>query len=168
MRTVLFLCTGNYYRSRYAEACFNHAATRRGLAWRAFSRGLAVHLAPAPGLSPHASRRLRVRRIPRRHTAANPAPATAADLRRAARIVVLKESEHRPLLARLHPGWEDRVEYWEIDDLDRAPPEATLAAIEARVAALLAELAARPRRRARTGPPGPASARSAGEIPGPR
>ena len=37
MRTVLFLCTGNYYRSRYAEHYFNaHAA---GTGWRADSRG---------------------------------------------------------------------------------------------------------------------------------
>ena len=30
MKTVLFLCTGNYYRSRFAEIFFNwHAATAR-------------------------------------------------------------------------------------------------------------------------------------------
>jgi len=38
-RTVLFLCTGNYYRSRHAEAVFNHHAERLGLGWRAVSRG---------------------------------------------------------------------------------------------------------------------------------
>ena len=41
---VLFVCTGNYYRSRFAEAVFNHLAAARGLPWRAVSRGLAVHL----------------------------------------------------------------------------------------------------------------------------
>ena len=157
MRQILFLCTGNFYRSRYAEACFNHAAAQRRLGWRAFSRGLAIHLAPPGGLSLHTARRLRARRIPRRHTAAAPAQVSEADLRRAARIVVLKESEHRPLLARLHPEWENRVRYWEIDDLDRAPPEVTLAAIEARVDALLTELASSPAvgsvRRTRRKPP---------------
>ena len=38
---VLFLCTGNYYRSRYAEEIFNHQAGRDGLGWRAFSRAVA-------------------------------------------------------------------------------------------------------------------------------
>src|SRR5262249_57225544 len=41
-KTVLFLCTGNYYRSRFAEALFNSVAGRMGLPWRASSRGLAL------------------------------------------------------------------------------------------------------------------------------
>jgi len=41
-RTVLFLCTGNYYRSRFAEIVFNERARRQGLDWRAESRGLAL------------------------------------------------------------------------------------------------------------------------------
>ena len=38
-KTVLFLCTGNYYRSRFAEALFDSVAVRMGLPWRASSRG---------------------------------------------------------------------------------------------------------------------------------
>jgi hypothetical protein len=38
---ILFLCTGNYYRSRYAEELFNHLAKVKGHSWRAFSRGAA-------------------------------------------------------------------------------------------------------------------------------
>ncbi len=41
-KTVLFLCTGNYYRSRFAEALFNSVAGKMGLPWRASSRGLAL------------------------------------------------------------------------------------------------------------------------------
>ncbi|MFX7063749.1 hypothetical protein ABTH87_19020, partial [Acinetobacter baumannii] len=46
MKKILFLCTGNYYRSRYAEEIFNHAARRKGLRWRAFSRGAAERGSP--------------------------------------------------------------------------------------------------------------------------
>ena len=41
-KTVLFLCTGNYYRSRFAEVLFNSVAGKMGLAWQASSRGLAL------------------------------------------------------------------------------------------------------------------------------
>jgi protein-tyrosine phosphatase len=42
VKTVLFLCTGNYYRSRFAEELFNHEAERASLPWIAQSRGLAL------------------------------------------------------------------------------------------------------------------------------
>ena len=41
-KTVLFLCTGNFYRSRFAEILFNSVAGKMGLAWQASSRGLAL------------------------------------------------------------------------------------------------------------------------------
>jgi protein-tyrosine-phosphatase len=140
MRQILFLCTGNYYRSRYAEALFNHEAARRGLGWRAFSRGLAIHLAPPDGLSPHTTRRLHEQGISLQHTGSAPRQASEADFRRAARVVALKETEHRPLMASLHPAWEDRTDYWEISDLDGATPDVALKAIEAHVNRLLDEL----------------------------
>ncbi len=37
---TLFVCTGNFYRSRHAEALFNWHAARMGHPARAFSRGL--------------------------------------------------------------------------------------------------------------------------------
>jgi low molecular weight protein-tyrosine phosphatase len=140
MREVLFLCTGNYYRSRYAEALFNHEAARRGLRWRAFSRGLATQLAPPKGLSPHATRRLVERGLSLQLTPPDPVQVGEEDFGRAARIVALKETEHRPLLTMLHPRWAKRVEFWEIGDLDCAPPAVALAGIEAHVEALLEEL----------------------------
>jgi protein-tyrosine phosphatase len=144
MREILFLCTGNYYRSRYAEALFNHEALRRRLAWRAFSRGLAIHLAPPGGLSPHATQRLQERGIPFERTGPDPVQVAEADFLRAARIIALKKTEHQPWMTRLHPAWRNRTEYWEISDLDAATPEVALAAIEAHVMALLAELEAGP------------------------
>lgn len=46
MKHLLFLCTGNYYRSRFAEAYFNHRAAVLKLPWRARSRGLAREITP--------------------------------------------------------------------------------------------------------------------------
>src|SRR5690349_3085772 len=42
MKRVLFICTGNYYRSRFAELLFEMLARKRGIAWEATSRGTSV------------------------------------------------------------------------------------------------------------------------------
>lgn len=140
MPEVLFICTGNYFRSRYAEAVFNHEAARRGLDWRAFSRGLAVHLAPPGGISPFTRERMKQRGIDARHAGAWPEQVNAADLERAARAIALKETEHRPLMAKLQPAWENKIEYWAVDDLDVGTAEDALGGIERKVAALLQSL----------------------------
>ncbi len=137
---VLFLCTGNYYRSRFAEAVFNHAATEAGSPWRAFSRGLAIHLAPPGPLSPHTIAALGQRGIPVSGTAAEPQAVTEADLQQATLTVALKEAEHRPYLARQFPAWQDRVEYWHFHDIDFAAPDEVLPAIEVRVRHLVDRL----------------------------
>lgn len=42
LKKILFLCTGNYYRSRFAEHFFNDLARQQQLKWFADSRGLAI------------------------------------------------------------------------------------------------------------------------------
>ena len=58
-RMVLFLCTGNYYRSRFAAIFFNHLAREQSLPWVATSRGLKIGWPGNRGaLSEHTERRL--------------------------------------------------------------------------------------------------------------
>ena len=140
MQELLFICTGNFYRSRFAEAVFNAEALRRAIPWRAFSRGLAVHLVSGD-LSPHAVEALRGRGIDLALTGATRVALTEGDLRRASKIVALKEAEHRPLMRRLFPSWEARVEYWGIDDIDGASPAEALPRLEAQVLACLEDIA---------------------------
>ena len=40
MESILFLCTGNYYRSRLAEEYFNHLAAAKQLSTKAYSRAI--------------------------------------------------------------------------------------------------------------------------------
>ncbi|HVJ67318.1 MAG TPA: hypothetical protein VM510_05000, partial [Caulifigura sp.] len=40
LKRVLFLCTGNYYRSRFSEELFNSLAKQHNLDWSADSAGL--------------------------------------------------------------------------------------------------------------------------------
>jgi protein-tyrosine phosphatase len=129
MRCVLFLCTGNYYRSRYAEALFNHRARAAGWPWRAFSRGLQTHLIQ-DAISPHTRRALLHAGIPLAQTAPSPRALTPDDFAHASIIIALKESEHRPILRARFPNQEPRIEYWRVHDLDVGRAADTLAAIE--------------------------------------
>jgi protein-tyrosine phosphatase len=142
MREVLFICSGNYYRSRFAEALFNHTAERRGLAWRAFSRGLATHLVDGAGdISTHTRFALLVRNIPLRYTGARPTTLAAVDLDRAARVIALKEAEHRALMRTQFPLWENRIDYWHVHDLDAASPDTAVPELETLTLRLLDEIA---------------------------
>ncbi len=142
MQHVLFICTGNYYRSRFAEAVFNYTAEQRGLDWRAFSRGLSTHLVAGTGdLSLHTRFALQARGIPLRHTGMRPTALTADDLTSAAITIALKEAEHRALLRAQFPEWENHVEYWHIHDLDAGQPDESVPEIERCVLDLLDRVA---------------------------
>lgn len=139
IRRVLFLCSGNYYRSRYAEALFNHHARAQGWPWRAFSRGLSTHLIGGD-LSPHTRQVLLRRGIALKQTAPGRRPLSRADLAAASHIVAVKESEHRPILQARFPQHAARVEYWSVHDLDASLPAATLAHLEKEVLQLAQRL----------------------------
>lgn len=141
MKEILFMCSGNYYRSRFAEAVFNHAATQRALPWRAFSRGLAIWMIDGD-ISPWTEAALSQRGIDRAMTGPTRVSVEESDLLRAERIIALKEAEHRPMMREQFPFWEDRVEYWSVHDLDFATPEEALPEIEEKVLALVEDLSA--------------------------
>ncbi len=141
MKTLLFLCTGNYFRSRFAEALFNRRAEEAGLDWRAESRGLAPGLA-AGNIGPvsrFTEDGLRARGIAPETPPRQPRPLTEEELQAADLVIGLKEAEHRPALEtrfRARPG----VEFWQIHDIDVAEPEESLALIEQEVHKLIARL----------------------------
>ena len=139
---MLFLCSGNYYRSRFAEHLFNARARGRELAWRAESRGLEPDcFTRNPGaISKLTLAALDALGIPLDEPPRLPRDVTARDLERAARVIALKEAEHRPLVERRFAPFAARVEYWHVDDTDCAPAETALPQIEALVARLLLTL----------------------------
>jgi predicted translation initiation factor SUI1 len=136
--TVLFLCTGNYYRSRYAEILFNSVAGKMGLPWRASSRGLALergvnNVGPMEVSAVKALEARGLRAVA--EFGRFPIQATVEDFEAAHWIVALKEAEHLPLLHERFPAWAEKVEFWQVDDA----PEA-LALIEQEVMYLTARL----------------------------
>jgi|SRR5579864_1202426 len=117
--TVLLLCTGNYYRSRFAEILFNSIAGKMGLAWRASSRGLALERGNN-NVGPMAVAAVKALEARGLRAAAEftrfPIQVTVQDFEAAHWIVALKEAEHLPLLQERFPTWAEKVEFWHVDD----------------------------------------------------
>lgn len=145
MKTVLFLCTGNYYRSRFAEEYFNHRAAAEGLAWVASSRAVAIErgIGNVGAVSPLALAALEARGIAARARDRMPAPCTPADLDGADVIVALSEREHRGLMRERYARWEARTAFWQAEDIELASPAVALALIAREIEAMLATLRAR-------------------------
>jgi protein-tyrosine phosphatase len=143
-RTVLFLCTGNYYRSRFAEIFFNWHAERQSVLWRAESRGLELFPDNTGPMSAHTAARLRKHGIPFDRYERLPLALSHQDLETAHHVVAVKETEHRPLLERKFPTWVERVEFWEVHDLDYAIPEVSMPHLETEVTRLIERLARKP------------------------
>lgn len=141
---LLFLCTGNYYRSRFAEILFNALALEDGLNWEADSRGLATEYAANSGpISAYAIKGLAMRGIEVGKEVRFPVQVQTKDLDEADLVIALKEAEHRPYLEVRFPGWADKVEYWHVHDLNQAPAVETLTEIERQVRALIQRLSDR-------------------------
>lgn len=138
-QTLLFLCTGNFYRSRYAEAWFNVAAARANLHWRAASAGFRPHIEENP-LSTWSAERLLEQGVPLEMTRPAPIKVSEADLTEASLIVSMLEKEHRPMMLHAFPRWVDRIEYWHVHDIDEVSPAEALPQIEAQVERLVRSL----------------------------
>ncbi len=135
-RRVLFICTGNYYRSRFAEAIFNHHAEQRRIPWIAFSRGLAVHLAEGY-LSTFTTEALQTRKIELRHTGPGRIGLSEGDLLQSNYRIAMDRSEHFRMMLNQFPTWADQIHYWDVSDIPfRASTEA-LPEIELKVIQLL-------------------------------
>ena len=125
-KTVLFLCTGNYYRSRLAELLFNHYAETLELPWHALSMGLAQQM-HWKGISPCALQYLEQRQLifPPEKVLRDPIPVTLEDVEQAEAIVLLNRSEHQIMMSQrfglVAKVFEERgrLRYWNVYDIPR-------------------------------------------------
>ncbi len=143
---VLFLCTGNYYRSRVAEEVFNHLCRHEALDASAFSRGLGglwANPRNAGPISSNAVEFLVSRGIGIRSRTRMPLPCTPRDVVRASLIIGLDDREHRGMFFSRFPAVHRPIEFWRIGDVGGMDVGEATAGIYARVEALVTELAGR-------------------------
>lgn len=144
MQTILFLCTGNYYRSRFAEHLFNHLAKKQGLDWQADSRGLALERGAnnIGAISYYATEALAKRGIILldKDEERYPQAAVLADFQSFNKVIAIDESEHRPLMMERFTQWVDNIEYWLVHDIDKTTADEALGQIEINVKQLIEKL----------------------------
>ena len=62
------------------------------------------------------------------------------DLENATEIIAVDEVAHRPLMQSKFPEWVDKIEYWEVKDLDENPDQPPLLQIQNNLSSLLENL----------------------------
>jgi protein-tyrosine phosphatase len=141
---ILFLCTGNYYRSRFAEALWNHLEAEAPIGWQADSRGLRLSLGTGNvgSISALALDGLRQRGVVLPAPIRPPRQATNEDFAVAACAVAVSGAEHRPMMVEHFSRWAQAVEYWDVEDVGLCDPALALQLLDGGVRALRGRLAA--------------------------
>ena len=139
-KQILFICTGNYYRSRFAEALFNQKAGEAHLDWRAVSRGL--KLFPSQhGISSLAQQELIKRGVPKELCQGEPKALTKEDLEKSDYVVLMDEKEHRPMVEKQFPRRDPRKNhYWHIPEAEVMSPSKAGQAMSADIDELIRTL----------------------------
>lgn len=120
-KSVLFVCTGNYFRSRFAEAVFNYYFGDGKSEWKAFSRGLKLqNLTPAQRethVSIYSIEKMEELQIPASFLDGQPTQIGQKDLDHSQIVIGLNQKEHAPMFQELFPNYDLRnIEFWDVPD----------------------------------------------------
>jgi len=130
MNRLLFLCSGNYYRSRYAEEVFNYKARAAMGDWRADSRGLRLNPNNVGPIADAVLRRLARLEVKPINAGRAPEAVREADLENAALVIAMSRLEHYPLMREMFPTYADQITYWDVEDTGRMQPDVAFRRME--------------------------------------
>lgn len=139
-KRILFVCTGNYYRSRFAEILFNALAEQQGLNHHAFSKGLRLSKNNKGPISKHCIAYFNARYPEIQYDLRMPIPFDQEDFDFYHQIILMDKTEHHPMIQERFADQIDKVTYWNIADDYIKAPEEVLPILEQKVIALTNEL----------------------------
>jgi protein-tyrosine phosphatase len=143
MQKVLFLCTGNYYRSRFSEEYFNHFAIKDGLQWRADSMGIQRDFTGNGNVGPIAQNtlnKLASLGIEARAASRMPRHVQESDFQLFDRVIAVSRDEHEPMLNDIWDMRDKDVEFFDVEDLHIEGPETALPRLILRLDNLLNQI----------------------------
>ena len=138
VKQILFLCSGNYYRSRFAEELFNFRVRTIPREWIADSRGLNLNVNNRGSIAESAVNRMKtlgIKPVPK-----YPLAAITADFEKATRVIAMSQEEHYPLMRLIFPKYADRASYWDVEDTDKMSADIAFSRIELLISQLVEDV----------------------------
>lgn len=120
MQKLLFLCTGNYYRSRFAEEYFNYYAVKRNLPWRADSMGIQRDFTGNGNVGPISTitlAELASIGIEAQGKRRMPKHVYERDFGAFDKIIAMSREEHEPMLSEIWNMANKNIDYFNVEDL---------------------------------------------------
>ena len=136
---TLFICTGNYYRSRFAEIYFNFLCNKDKCI--AYSKGLDISNPDNIGeISPFTIKYLDDIGVELPMTIKPPSLLNERDFNLANKIIALNRNEHYQAIMNNFPNEIHKIEFWEISDLYEESYTTALTQLKSKVENLVENL----------------------------
>lgn len=140
IQNILFLCSDNYFLSRFAENYFNSLALEQGLDCWAESRGFQIRPNNVQAISQHAVRELERRGISIAEPFRYATVVQDADFEFFDSIIVINEEQSWPPMLANFTGCPGHIETWTIAGSNSADPSESLSVLECKVRTLVERL----------------------------
>ncbi len=124
MKKVLFLCSGNYYRSRIAEEYFNYLSTINNSDYTAYSKALRQDLGNTGNvgfIAKEAIEILEAINVEIKSKQRMPESVNYSDFEQADIVIAMDETEHKPMMEKFFPLYKNKVVYFNVGDVHVEP-----------------------------------------------
>ena len=140
MNNILFVCTGNIFRSRFAEEVFNHLCKINGVDATAFSAGLQVGRYNQRKIYRPAMNELERLKIEPLRSNEDSVHINDIDVSIYDQIICMDEEEHKSMVRsnELLSGFT--LQYWNIVDMPKVPSDISLPKCYKKVETLIDQL----------------------------